>query len=81
MGAFQIGDAVCVPGGFCPGCMDYTPESMAGLITGTEPDQNVHWMLAEEHPGPYYTVLVDHVHNGTGNLVYAEAELRSVVAP
>lgn len=66
------GDAVVVPSDYCPGCGGHTG-LMSGIIRGTE-DQP-HWKLEEEHPGPYYSVLIDHKHNAEGRLVYAEREL------
>lgn len=71
--AFRVGDAVRVPSDYCPGCGGRTGP-MSGLVTGVE--TRPHDQLADEHPGPYFTVLVDHLHNGGGHLVYAACELR-----
>lgn len=75
--AFEIGDAVYLPREFCPGCGDYVEEH-TGLIVRYTPAGDVHWQLVKEHPGPYYGVLISHAHSGSGNLVYAEQELRAV---
>jgi hypothetical protein len=75
---FTIGDAVFLPNDFCPGCGDNIGDQVTGLITATIPDDDVHWKLAEEHPGPYYRVLIDHDHAGPSNgLVYAAGELEA----
>lgn len=75
MAAFNIGDAVIVPVDYCPGCGDRLDAEPTGLVMRVVPDGDVHWKLAEEHPGPYYSVLIDHEHNADGGLVYAEREL------
>jgi hypothetical protein len=70
---YQVGDAVTVPDDFCPGCMDRIGKGITGVITGHEATS----LLENDGiPGPYYTVAIDHEHNGTdGDLVYAESEL------
>lgn len=72
---FAVGDVVIVPDDYCPGC-DGRLNGVTGLVTGTVTDP--HWKLADEHSGPYYTVLVDHRHSADGNLVYAAGELLGV---
>lgn len=68
---FNIGDAVIVPEDYCPGCGSRVG-LLSGLVTGRETQPSA---LFGDDPGPFYTVLVDHKHNGTGHLVYSEREL------
>jgi hypothetical protein len=71
--AFTIGDAVTVPSDFCPGCMERIGDGVTGLITGYEATS----LLENDGiPGPFYSVRIDHEHNGASGLVYAEQELR-----
>lgn len=72
----EPGDLIALPRDFCPDCMDYV-ENLIGVVTGIETDP--HWKLLEEHPGPFYTVRVEHEHNtSTGELVYATEEMTAV---
>lgn len=70
---YRIGDAITVPGDFCPGCMDRM-EPTSGLIVGHVKDGDQSDLFGDT-PGPFYTVLVDHEHNADGRLVYGETEL------
>lgn len=72
---YDIGDRVLLPAEFCPGCMDVVT-ARAGEVTGTVPDGDVHWKLAEEHPGPYFLVRESHVHGAGSAFVFAAQELR-----
>jgi hypothetical protein len=71
--AFVIGDAVNVPGDFCPGCMSRM-DPTSGLIVDYVNDGDQHHLFGD-NPGPFYTVNIDHEHNAGGHLVYAENEL------